>query len=361
MPTTLQRPAAPRAHGHGRLSLRARRQCRVQGRGAATSLAIGFATPRTRPPDATPGRAVRGCTAGAADDTAAAGAQDDNGDAEKGDIGDAVPRCKRELLAAIAAAQRQRGAGRQRVLDAARALEDAAALTPGETPFTSAAEMDELHRRQRDAMRCVSGRWSLVYSTQVQEQRATPERQQQVQPSSQERRPLQQLSRAAYSAFFRFAPFLAGSQDARRPADQQAELVKATNEQVVQLEAGAVENIVELTTAVARNYSLLLRVFGEVQAREREPLEVEVTFTSASVILLRRSAPSTAETAKDEALLFDLQLPLPRPVGVLRTTFCDDALRLARGSRGGLFITARLPATTPSLPQRLARAAVSKP
>eukprot|EP00958_Prasinococcus_capsulatus_P014915 scaffold1575_cov352-Prasinococcus_capsulatus_cf.AAC.3 len=301
MPTTLQRPAAPRAHGHGhgRLSLRARRQCRVQGRGAATSLAIGFATPRTRPPDATPGRAVRGCTAGAADDTAAAGAQDDNGDAEKGDIGDAVPRCKRELLAAIAAAQRQRGAGRQRVLDAARALEDAAALTPGETPFTSAAEMDELHRRQRDAMRCVSGRWSLVYSTQVQEQRATPERQQQVQPSSQERRPLQQLSRAAYSAFFRFAPFLAGSQDARRPADQQAELVKvrrwstptplllraapeaslparqlllhapvdmaqATNEQVVQLEAGAVENIVELTTAVARNYSLLLRVFGEV-------------------------------------------------------------------------------------------------
>ena len=37
-----------------------------------------------------------------------------------------------------------------------------------------------------------------------------------------------------------------------------------------------------------------------------------------------------------------LKLPLPRPVGSLRTTFCDDNVRIARGGRGGVFVTKRV-------------------
>jgi hypothetical protein len=37
-----------------------------------------------------------------------------------------------------------------------------------------------------------------------------------------------------------------------------------------------------------------------------------------------------------------LKLPLPRPVGSLRTTFCDDDIRIARGGRGGVFVTKRI-------------------
>ena len=38
-----------------------------------------------------------------------------------------------------------------------------------------------------------------------------------------------------------------------------------------------------------------------------------------------------------------LVVPLPRPVGSLRTTFCDATLRVSRGGRGGVFVLKRLP------------------
>ena len=38
-----------------------------------------------------------------------------------------------------------------------------------------------------------------------------------------------------------------------------------------------------------------------------------------------------------------LVVPLPRPVGSLRTTFCDATLRVSRGARGGVFVLKRLP------------------
>ncbi len=36
-----------------------------------------------------------------------------------------------------------------------------------------------------------------------------------------------------------------------------------------------------------------------------------------------------------------LNLLLPRPVGELWTSFCDDDMRLSRGGRGGLFVLKR--------------------
>ena len=37
-----------------------------------------------------------------------------------------------------------------------------------------------------------------------------------------------------------------------------------------------------------------------------------------------------------------VELPLPRPVGKLRTTFCDADMRLSRGGRGGIFVLRRI-------------------
>lgn len=37
-----------------------------------------------------------------------------------------------------------------------------------------------------------------------------------------------------------------------------------------------------------------------------------------------------------------VRLPLPRPKGQLKTTFCDGDLRISRGGRGGIFIAKRI-------------------
>ena len=37
-----------------------------------------------------------------------------------------------------------------------------------------------------------------------------------------------------------------------------------------------------------------------------------------------------------------LRLPLPRPVGTVSNSYCDDDLRVSRGGRGGVFVLRRL-------------------
>ena len=44
----------------------------------------------------------------------------------------------------------------------------------------------------------------------------------------------------------------------------------------------------------------------------------------------------------------ELRVPLPRPVGSLCTTHCDEDLRISRGGRGGVFVLRRLPDQTPA-------------
>ena len=74
---------------------------------------------------------------------------------------------------------------------------------------------------------------------------------------------------------------------------------------------------------------------GEVTANDPDGREVIVTFTSWEL----GAKPGQGDRGGDSPRL---QLPLPRPKGVLRNTFCDDTLRISRGGRGGLFITSRL-------------------
>ena len=54
------------------------------------------------------------------------------------------------------------------------------------------------------------------------------------------------------------------------------------------------------------------------------------------------STPFVWVLEEDAPLLGSLRVPLPRPVGTLRTTFCDEELRVSRGGRGGVFVLRRL-------------------
>ena len=144
----------------------------------------------------------------------------------------------------------------------------------------------------------VEGRWSLVYSTRARA------------PEDAAATPLAALSNAVYGVLFSAAPFLAGG---GAPAGGGGRpLFAVANEQ--RIEGGVVEN------EVAVGDALRLRVFGSCEAASPDALGVAFEGVEVNGVFT---------------------LPLPRPRGVVRTTFVDARLRLARGSRGGLFVLLR--------------------
>lgn len=144
----------------------------------------------------------------------------------------------------------------------------------------------------------ISGRWSLVFSTMSDKQMGLD------------------LTDAVYKRIFKWLPSLAGGAERE---------LNVRNEQLVDLDAGIVDNIVVIKLP---SFSVRLRVRGT--AAVQSPSSVAIAFESLQIAI-----PSTP---------FDLTLPLPRPRGAIRTTFVDDNLRVSRGSRGGLFVLRRLPA-----------------
>ena len=165
------------------------------------------------------------------------------------------------------------------------------------------------------------GRWALLFSTQ-----GAPEV---GQPAGTI--PLvQPLIDATYATFFRIAPALAGA--------QQDGAAERFNEQRVSLTAGVVENRVRVplpSGLQAIGAALEIRVDGLVAPIDagvgEEQLRVE--FTECAFRLLPKGGGGAR----------GLVVPLPRPVGSLRTTFCDATLRVSRGGRGGVFVLKRLP------------------
>ena len=161
------------------------------------------------------------------------------------------------------------------------------------------------------------GRWALIFSTQAELPDASRPR-----ASS----PVQGLIDATYAAFFKVAPALAGAQQDGRSG--------ASNEQALSLDTGVVENRVRIPLPFLPSI-LEIRVDGRVAeagAAETEPL-LDVTFTECSFALQRGGARSSGGA---------LRIPLPSPVGTLRTTHCDDEVRVSRGGRGGVFVLKRL-------------------
>ena len=176
----------------------------------------------------------------------------------------------------------------------------------------------QLEARDDAVSASADGRWALLFSTQ-----GAPEV---GQPAGTI--PLvQPLIDATYATFFRIAPALAGA--------QQDGAAERFNEQRVSLAAGVIENRVRvpLPSGLPIGSALEIRVDGLVAPIDagagEEQLRVE--FTECAFRLLPKGGARS------------LVVPLPRPVGSLRTTFCDATLRVSRGGRGGVFVLKRLP------------------
>ena len=260
---------------------------------------------------------------------------------------------KRALLAAIASARAGGGSDRATILSCVAALESQYAETqrPG---------------RQQQKQRpnaCATGKWSLVYSTKERASSTS---------EASTKSAVNQLSAQAYNVFFKFAPFLAGGQDTAAAAAAIAPAAKAdglpkklrlavSNTQEVDLAAGRALNTVTVAAPALTRWRLRIVVAGDVSEAldgatgAPSPDVLAVTFTNFLVEFLSPPVRRTAEAADgDDAIAaaavdaattpaWTLALPLPRPTGSLRTTFCDSDLRVSRGGQGGVFVVKRMP------------------
>lgn len=156
----------------------------------------------------------------------------------------------------------------------------------------------------------IGGRWSLVFSTQTS-------------GDAQEETLFSAITAGLYRVFFRFAPFLAGAQDRPKIELLGPLSLSLGNEQLVDLASKRVDNRVALRLGTD-GPKFTIRVKGDLLGDARD---LEVTFTSFGLEFPNLPA---------------VELPLPRPTGRLRTTFCDSTMRLSRGGRGGLFVLKRL-------------------
>ncbi|KAJ1461409.1 hypothetical protein M885DRAFT_507388 [Pelagophyceae sp. CCMP2097] len=167
----------------------------------------------------------------------------------------------------------------------------------------------------------VSGIWTLVYSTQT----AGPSP---ANPNALGDLP-QRIQDFIYENLFRYLPFLAGGQDRKGGAKS---LVTVANSQLVDIKNGRVDNTVDVQTQWGAK--LRIRVEGTAaEVSKGDESKLTIVFESFSFGVVGSPFPM-------------LTLPLPRPRGLIETTFVDDDLRLSRGSRGGIFVLKRQKGTS---------------
>ena len=207
---------------------------------------------------------------------------------------------KSAVLRAIAESRRIRG-GDSNGVAAARAVETA---------------VGALERMSSEAS--ASGSWTLAYSAKTSNSESSP-----LEALGVSDEIVQSITSSLYGVFFKFAPWLAGSQETGKRG--------VRNEQRVDLDAKRARNdvYVELPPSPFGGDAAVLHigVDGEVVAKDALGWDAEVTFTSFDIALSELPRAS---------------FPLPRPRGALRTTYCDDTMRISRGSRGGMFVLTRL-------------------
>ena len=154
----------------------------------------------------------------------------------------------------------------------------------------------------------IQGRWSLVYSTDDDENKAM------FMLDDANDKVVKEILDSLYKFFFAFAAPLAGR------SEEKKYLKSIRNEQIVDLTNESVENFVDLEI-LGRETRVVVR--GEIKPLDKNQRKVQVTFTDWSFDNL-------------------VTLPLPRPTGGLENTYCDETMRISRGSRGGVFITTRI-------------------
>ena len=210
---------------------------------------------------------------------------------------------KRELLNLVAASRKASAidarAKKREILEAVAKLEN-------EAPDERELDGD------------VQGSWALVYSTDDDENKAM------FMLNDANDKLVKDILDALYKFFFAFAAPLAGGfsgAETKKERGGVGELLRSIrNEQIVDLTKKRVENFVDLEI-LGRKTRVVVR--GEIKPLDEFNRKVQVTFTDWS---------------------FDdfVTLPLPRPTGGLENTYCDETMRISRGSRGGVFITTRL-------------------
>ena len=203
---------------------------------------------------------------------------------------------KREILEAISALEKEASSRRRMILDV---NDDAKKIS-------------------------IEGRWSLVYSTSDDENTAMF-----VGLEDDENKIVKDILDALYAFFFAFAaPFAGGFQSEtykKKGRGGEVFIKSIRNEQIVDLKNGRVENLVDVEI-LGRETRVVVR--GEIKLLDENQEKVQVTFT-------------------DWSFGDVVTLPLPRPTGGLENTYCDETMRISRGSRGGVFITTRIGRDTP--------------
>ena len=169
----------------------------------------------------------------------------------------------------------------------------------------------------------IEGRWSLVYSTSDDENKAM------FALDDANDKIVKDILDALYAFFFAFAaPFAGGFQSEtykKKGRGGEVFIKSIRNEQIVDLKNGRVENLVDVEI-LGRETRVVVR--GEIKLLDENQEKVQVTFT-------------------DWSFGDVVTLPLPRPTGGLENTYCDETMRISRGSRGGVFITTRIGRGTP--------------
>ena len=162
--------------------------------------------------------------------------------------------------------------------------------------------------RSSQPIESIDGKWSLIYSTSSRSIGKDVSSRDEDEISA-----FDILSNELYKIFFKFAPALAGN----------SETENVSNTQQIDLASNTISNrvVINPPNALLPLPKFVIEVYGECRAIDSEN-EVEIVFTRSKIGLL--------------------QFPLPRPKGTLKTTYCDDTLRISRGGSGGVFIVNRV-------------------
>ena len=207
---------------------------------------------------------------------------------------------------------------KREILEAISALEKEALVSSRRRRMILDANDDDAKK-----ISSIEGRWSLVYSTSDDENKAM------FALDDANDKIVKDILDALYAFFFAFAaPFAGGFQSEtykKKGRGGEVFIKSIRNEQIVDLKNGRVENLVDVEI-LGRETRVVVR--GEIKLLDENQEKVQVTFT-------------------DWSFGDVVTLPLPRPTGGLENTYCDETMRISRGSRGGVFITTRIGRDTP--------------
>ena len=207
---------------------------------------------------------------------------------------------------------------KREILEAISALEKEALVSSRRRRMILDANDDDAKK-----ISSIEGRWSLVYSTSDDENKAM------FALDDANDKIVKDILDALYAFFFAFAaPFAGGFQSEtykKKGRGGEVFIKSIRNEQIVDLKNGRVENLVDVEI-LGRETRVVVR--GEIKLLDKNQEKVQVTFT-------------------DWSFGDVVTLPLPRPTGGLENTYCDETMRISRGSRGGVFITTRIGRDTP--------------